>query len=603
MNPCEKIRALLGRYVDGELEPGEVNRVDSHLSVCERCAEELRLMEREAELLRDALVPETSAPSLDPGLWYRLRRARGRWVTVAWYAAAVAASIFVALIIGTAVQPGRAHVELARVTGCSGPLELGRAGRAWQALATYSMLRDGDRVRCAMGQPGSLVLNGRRRLDLHAETELMFRADGGFDRFDVRLERGRIHAALPGPQHPFTIQTEIADVVVTEQVGASGGARFEVVLSDVPPRLGLLDRIHLLPAAYAAPAEPELEVVVYEGSVLVIREGQGATSVEAGQRVRVAARGPVPEPEGFELGLRRQWWPRALPVLARADEALPLPPSPKEVVREPGPRDATDGPEDFFKPLPDDDDPPGPVTPDPDPTPLPLPPTVELDGPPAPIKLTAVPDIGSVVLTWKPAPTGKRPVVEYGVYRRAPGDSDFALVGRAAAQGKQTGAGFFRDEGLDGLSLGIKYEYRVAAAMRSADGELEEGAMSAVVTGAPADFRIYYAGGAKELAAIVVLKRHKGIIHRKTFMVRKYDPDEHQSGQIGAISELKIKSPRGVWRREQIDFSTGYRLVGIINRIDPGDRHPKPKPAIIIENRLGLRREIAQDDAAAGVRP
>jgi len=591
VSACNEIRALLGRYVDGELGPADVSRIDSHVSVCEACAEELRLMEREADLLRAALAPEAAPEHLCANLWSALQEppARSTWIPLRWAAAAAAAVILVAWFVGLVVTNGGPGVKLARVTSCAGPLEIRHAGEDWAPLATYTMLRHGDRVRCGSGNAGSLIVDGDSRFDLDAGTDLVFASDVVEGSFRITMERGRLHARFPSLTQPFNIFTPVVNVVATnEATDAAGPTEIEIALTGVPPALGLLDRIHLLPAAYAAADEPQLELLVYEGAALLVTKSGLATAVTPGHRIVVGADGPMPEPAAFDVSARRAWWPSDLraaiamrPAEPRGIPDAAVPPAGKpDGAAAPPPKAGGTGTNVA-----------GPVRPVPaDAKPV--------DGPPAPKGLVARADIDAVLLTWRPVNDGTHPVVEYGIYRRAPGDTEFALIGRFPVIGDNIQTYVFRDAGL---GIGAEYQYAVAAATRNKDGDdLIEGKLSNVTTGSAADFHLYYTGGNnKDLAIIVVEKRHGDDVRRQTFMVRKRDPAAGQSGRIGEPRQIVIEPVQGAKHRVLIDFSTGYRLADIITAVDHKDGIPRERSSIIIENGLGMRKTILRN----GVRP
>ncbi|MFW6107666.1 MAG: anti-sigma factor family protein, partial [bacterium] len=106
MDACSEIRELLGRYVDDELDEADARRVDEHVDACDVCAGQLRLMEREAEWIGAALAPGEVPVGLGAGLWARLRRRRSRWINVGLSAAAAAAVLLVAFLIGLVAPPG-----------------------------------------------------------------------------------------------------------------------------------------------------------------------------------------------------------------------------------------------------------------------------------------------------------------------------------------------------------------------------------------------------------------------------------------------------------------------------------------------------------------
>ncbi len=590
MSACEEVRPLLGRYVDGELEAADISRVDDHVSACESCAAELRLMQREAELLCAAFAPEEEAPEqLCANLWESLQESPARPRSTPMRRAALAAAAviiigwFVALVV-TNTQPG---AELARVTACAGPLEISHPSRGWVPLGTYIMLRDGARIRCGSRNAGTLIVGADNRFDLDAGTEIALALDGSS--FRIALKRGRIHAALPSLTQSFNILTPVADVVVTvEDPETAGPMELEIALTGLEPEpeLSWLDSIHILPAAHATVDGPQLELLVYEGSAHVNNASGDTAVVTSGRRIVVGKGAPIPESTAFDIGARRTWWPSNLrAAIVRRSAQLPAPAEPAE--RDPGSPTSETGAESGTAGQPERvPESGGPVEPAP----------VPVEGPPAPEGLVAVADIDAVLLTWKPIVDSKRRIVEYGIYRRAPGDTEFALIGRFPVIGSDIKEYVFRDAGV---GMGTKYQYAVAAAWRGDAGDdLVEGKLSNVATGSAVDFRIYYAGGKKKgLAIIVIEKLHDGTMRRQTFMVRKRDPATDETGEIGETRQVVIEPVRGAGHRVLIDFSTGYRLIDIITVVEEKDGIPRERSSIIIENALGARKTITRHGA------
>jgi len=586
VSACKEIQSLLDRYVDGELGSADVSRIDNHLSVCEKCAEDIRLMEREAELLRGALASDEAPERLCAGLWQSLQKgpARVRWTPLRWGGLAAAAGLLLAISIGMFVAGARPGVELARVTTCAGPLEVQHSGNGWVPLATYTMLRDGDRVRCRGAAAGTLIADADGRFDLDAGTTLGFLREAAGGSFEVKMERGRIHARFTGLSQSLNILTPVANVVVTvERAEAAGPTEIEIALSGIPTELGLLDRIHILPAAHAADRGPQLELLVYEGTVLLVKDSL-ATAVQSGHRIVVGAEDSMPEPAAFDTAARRPWWPADLraAVASRAPGA----PEPRELVRRGAaePKDVLVTPRDAVTPRERPGKAGAPATPR----------TDKVDGPPAPTGLIARPDIDAVLLTWRPVRYGKRPIIEYGIYRRAPGDTEFALIGRFPVVGENIQRYVFRDAGL---GIGAEYQYAVAAAARAEDGgEFVEGKLSNVATGSPANFHIYYTGGDNEgLAIIVVEKLHGDKLRRQTFMVRKRNPATGETGRIGGPRRVEIKPVEGANHVVLVDFSTGYDLADIITHTEHKNGIPKQYSGIVIKNQLGERRTILRN--------
>lgn len=110
--PCEEALDLLEPYLDGDLPPGEMDRVRRHLEACPACAAELALAARIQSELR--ALPQPDCP---PEVIERVRRAgRGEVISFPsreraprWRTAAAAA------LVALAVGGGVLGVHLQRV--------------------------------------------------------------------------------------------------------------------------------------------------------------------------------------------------------------------------------------------------------------------------------------------------------------------------------------------------------------------------------------------------------------------------------------------------------------------------------------------------------
>ncbi len=589
MSSCREIEVLLERYADRELERPEVNRVDDHLRACDACTRRLRLLKREADLLEAALASCEAPDSIGEGVWERLHRSRVRWTNGWRYAAVAAATIIAALFVGLLRQPSRPAISIARVDLCSGPLEVRTAGRGWEPLATNAVLRDGDQLRCGDDRPGTLILRRDHRLDLNRGTEIAFLAGGEYGRFHLALRRGNIRAEFTPIHSPTTLHTPLADVALLPPAGRTGRTEIELVLSGLPTETGLLGGLHILPAAYAAPDEARLEVRLYDGLASVSAASGGRIIVSAGQQVIVDVRGVALEPTPLRVGARSEWW-ECMPLASasRAAATLIQEPSRKVEARPVPLRDASGSVAIFDRTRDETRSEPS------EHAPIEVPTDVPVRRLPAPRNLVARPDVGSVALSWEPVAAGEVRVAEYGVYRRGGGDTDFALIGRAPVSEAATGRFVFVD---DGLPIGTQYEYAVAAAARDERGFLVEGELSPVLTASPADFRIVYTGGSDDVANIRVEKFFEGELRSKSFFVRKRDPASASTGEIGRPEQLRIRqtlpgTTQPVERRVLIDFSTGYHLVDIVKAVGHPRGIPEVSWKIIIENDLGMRREV-----------
>ena len=440
--------------------------------------------------------------------------------------------------------------------------------RDWEALAAYSILSVGDRLRCGGDMPGGLILSANRRIDLDSGTELALRA-GDDGRLTFDLARGRVHVEVSNLKQSLTIGTPVARVIVEE----TPRAEFEIALAGPEP-IGFFDRIDLLPSAYGAePLQSELEVIVYEGLVQLVNGSGGRAEVGPGEKIVVFGQGPMAPAASFDGSARLPWWPLPEARVARLYEASPMTSAEPRLIPE---SDLARDSEEIFEPA--------------APRPPEAPPAPRVEGPPAPAELAARPDINSVLLAWTPVTRARRPVVEYNIYRRAPGDTEFTLVGQFPVLERTIDKYVFQDD----ASIGAEYEYAVAAAWRSDDGGLVEGSMSSIVTAAPADFLIHYLGnGQDNVASIAVDKFYDGSFRRQIFHVRERNLAAAETGDIGEPRELVLPAAEGN-RRVQIDFTTGYHLGSIAPSAESVGR-PRKTYIISIENDLGIKREIDQE--------
>jgi hypothetical protein len=70
---CKKIEGLLTAYLDGELTDKEQKYVEQHLSLCQKCSDELIAMTRTRDVLRQALSSKASEEGPSPDAWVRIQ--------------------------------------------------------------------------------------------------------------------------------------------------------------------------------------------------------------------------------------------------------------------------------------------------------------------------------------------------------------------------------------------------------------------------------------------------------------------------------------------------------------------------------------------------
>ena len=150
MTGCRDYGDLIGPYVLGALEPGEVEEMTQHLAECDRCALERRrlaglpalLDAAQADDTIAALSPQLEDAVLDQFVKERARsaRPRRRWPRFAIPAAA-AATVILAVVLAL-VLPGGGDSAYARA-------ELWSMSGQVLGNASVAEVDGGTRVRCA----------------------------------------------------------------------------------------------------------------------------------------------------------------------------------------------------------------------------------------------------------------------------------------------------------------------------------------------------------------------------------------------------------------------------------------------------------------------
>jgi anti-sigma factor (TIGR02949 family) len=73
MSTCAVVLELLDDYVDGELQPSDMRRVQTHLAQCDGCAAEFRRARREVDAVRERLRRVPVPPDLRARLGAAIR--------------------------------------------------------------------------------------------------------------------------------------------------------------------------------------------------------------------------------------------------------------------------------------------------------------------------------------------------------------------------------------------------------------------------------------------------------------------------------------------------------------------------------------------------
>jgi hypothetical protein len=191
MSTCAKIRTSLGVYVLGSIEPAERGRVDTHLTSCPHCRDELaglaglpallgRVSEEQIdevagppEELLGAVLHEVAAERSE-------RRRRRRWVSLATAAAVVSITFGGAVLGGTLNDPGptRPPAAAEQVSGTD-PIthvsaRIGLDRRDWGTAVTVRLKNAPPKARCRLI---AVSRDGRRDVAASWEVEYEGYAD------------------------------------------------------------------------------------------------------------------------------------------------------------------------------------------------------------------------------------------------------------------------------------------------------------------------------------------------------------------------------------------------------------------------------------------
>jgi predicted anti-sigma-YlaC factor YlaD len=93
---CERARALVSAWLDGELSELGRARLDAHVAECDTCREYRRSLEHTTRVLRSAALEDVRVPIVLPRQRHRLAR-----IAQAGSAAAAAAAVAVIALSGT----------------------------------------------------------------------------------------------------------------------------------------------------------------------------------------------------------------------------------------------------------------------------------------------------------------------------------------------------------------------------------------------------------------------------------------------------------------------------------------------------------------------
>ena len=140
MSDCQVVRMRLGRFLDGELSPQEVARMEAHLRGCPGCHQELRALQALSASLDALVIPPVPAGTVD-SIMARIRRneasaPRSSGVLDFWKAWPLAMRLAAA---GTAVAACLIGLTLGSASSGTRPVQ-GQSEMAWVALESGATL-------------------------------------------------------------------------------------------------------------------------------------------------------------------------------------------------------------------------------------------------------------------------------------------------------------------------------------------------------------------------------------------------------------------------------------------------------------------------------
>jgi predicted anti-sigma-YlaC factor YlaD len=140
---CERVRGVISASLDGEVSEVEQATADAHLAGCADCRAYAANLEATSRLLRATPLEELDFPIVLPS--HRLRLARTMQLGAA--AAAVAATVFLSVTVGTTQNSGLSSLSASAASGPAAYLQspeyelrmLQRASASTPAHAHYAV--------------------------------------------------------------------------------------------------------------------------------------------------------------------------------------------------------------------------------------------------------------------------------------------------------------------------------------------------------------------------------------------------------------------------------------------------------------------------------
>ena len=217
---CEKYKKLIEKYIEGEIDDGQVAELKRHAETCERCREEFKQCSALEDVVREAFSSGSSAEEGRASVMSRLsaepNTAQPIQYNLGWLAgrrASIAAGILLAIGLTLGFTMGRASIS--KPTGAKVPMRVSELDGtifvrhegldAWQVLKTDSTIHLGDKFYSTTKSEFVLEMDDKSRIEVNQNSMLVLKLYNGETQFF--LEHGRCTAALESPHPPFFIST------------------------------------------------------------------------------------------------------------------------------------------------------------------------------------------------------------------------------------------------------------------------------------------------------------------------------------------------------------------------------------------------------------
>ena len=222
---CEKYKSVIEEYLDGTISAEKLAELENHTQTCESCRGQFKSSVLMQDVIKDALLPRTSAERAGASLVARLSAEPGRPIRPVGNGAvlslgrqaAVAASIVLAVGLflgfvlgragtGTPTAPALKRQVSISVDDLEGTVLVKHEGRdVWQALEAGSKIHLGDTFHAAAKSNCVLRLDAKSTLELNQNSMLVLEEYNGKTEF--HLEQGELAADLESPHGRFFIST------------------------------------------------------------------------------------------------------------------------------------------------------------------------------------------------------------------------------------------------------------------------------------------------------------------------------------------------------------------------------------------------------------